>query len=435
MSRSDPTPERLRRTGLLTLAGIALFAFLLSRLPRLFAPSFTDYVLRIDLVDGADGLAVGNPVLVAGIPHGSITAVTPIDDSTDRPDVIEVDFNVASSIPMAPNARVTRVTGLGNDGTALSIESLGTPGQTFPTAQRRIVRLAALTPESGLAKTIGRWNAGTVTSIDANLESAADRLSDLSTEIRGRFDDLRAAILELMQDVEPERLVIERNVQELGARLERIRKAWSELTVAFGSVRRDVESSGRVIDDRLDDWQRGWKRIQDHAGVVRADVDAVQAEVERIRSRMQDITTNLDAAIADGRRAIDALMDVAPETRRAMQRTLARMVLAGGQLRMATQNLVPVAVEAILVSPDRRSEERRMLLEAVGDAVLAGLDLEDAMRRTRMLARAQQGVEDPALPVADLVEPLERVVGELDRLLDAIYRRLRMEIAEDLPDR
>ena len=76
-----------------------------------------------------------------------------------------------------------------------------------------------------------------------------------------------------------------------------------------------------------------------------------------------------------------------------------------------------------------------MLLEAVGDAVLASLDLEDAMRRTRMLARAQQGVENPTLPVADLVDQLERVVGELDRLLDAIYRRLRMEIAEDLLDR
>ena len=111
------------------------------------------------------------------------------------------------------------------------------------------------------------------------------------------------------------------------------------------------------------------------------------------------------------------------------------MVLAGGQLRLSLQNLLPMAIEAILTRPDRQSEERQLLLEAVGDAVLAGLSLEDAMRRTRMLTQRYGDGNDLDLPVAEMVEPLEGVVEELDRLLEAIYRRLRTEIAEELPRR
>ena len=150
---------------------------------------------------------------------------------------------------------------------------------------------------------------------------------------------------------------------------------------------------------------------------------------------MLDIARSFESAIADGRAVMTTTEIVLPEVNHAIQRTLARMVLAGGQLRLALQNLLPMAIEAILTRPDQKSEERRLLLEAVGDAVLAGLNLEDAMRRTRMLTQRFGDGNELDLPVAEMVEPLEGVVEELDRLLETIYRRLQTEIAEELPRR
>lgn len=435
MPRSEPTPAELRRTGLLTLVGIAVFAFLVVQIPGLFSPSYRDYTLRVNLAEGAAGLAVGNPVYVAGIDHGRITRVTPIADEIDRLHAIEVDFVVDRDIPLSSDAKITRVAGLGNNSAALSIESLGTPGRDFPNEKQRFVRLATSTTESSMSKVIGPDNAATITAIEGHLESAEGELSRRSVQLRHGIRELRISIGELMLDLEPERLFVERSIAKLGSRLRRIEEAWTVLAPELAALQNEVSTHQATVEDHVDDWIKGWGRIQNNALIMERDVDGLLAEVEKIKPRMLDIARSFESAIADGRAVLTTTEIVLPEVNHAIQRTLARMVLAGGQLRLALQNLLPMAIEAILTRPDQRSEERRLLLEAVGDAVLAGLNLEDAMRRTRMLTQRFGDGNELDLPVAGMVEPLEGVVEELDRLLETIYRRLQTEIAEELPRR
>ncbi len=435
LPRSEPTPAKLRRTGLLTLVGIAVFAFLVVQIPGLFSPSYRDYTLRVNLAEGAAGLAVGNPVYVAGLQYGRITRVTPIADTIDRLHAIEVDFVVDQGIPLSPNARITRIAGLGNNSAALSIESLGTPGLGFPSEDQRFMRLATSTAETSMSKVIGPDNAATVTAIDWYLESTEGKLSRRSVELRHGFQELRIAIRELMLDLEPERLFVQRSIATLGTRLRRIEDAWSVLAPELAAIQTDVSTQRAMVEDHLDDWIERWGRIRTDVLTIEQDVDGLMTEVKKIKPRMLDLARSFESAIADGRAVMTTTKIVLPEVNHAIQRTLARMVLAGGQLRLALQNLLPIAIEAILTRPDQQSEERRLLLEAVGDAVLAGLNLEDAMRRTRMLTQRYGDGNELDLPVAEMVEPLEGVVEELDRLLGAIYRRLQTEIAEETPRR
>ncbi len=433
MSRSEPTSAELRRTGLLTLIGIVVFATLVVQLPNLFSPSYTDYMVRIELEEGADGLDAGNTVLVAGLPHGVITRVAPIPNpETGIPDAIEVGFELETSIPIAPDAVITRVAGLGNDGASLSIGSLGTPGRPFPSPKQRILRLATSTSERGMVSVLGRYNAEAITRIGDNLDAIERRIPARAKATMMQFDALRAAIGELLLDLEPQRLFVEQSLRNLGPRIKTIEKHWAEIGPKLAMLQADFAKDRTEFERHLAGWRRDWERMESDLGRIRGGVDVVMAEVEKIRPRMTGLIRNFDTAISDGRALMVTLQTVGPEFGSGIQRTLARMVLAGGQLRLATQNLLPLAIEAITTSPDARSEARQMLLEAVGDAVLAGITLEDAMRRTHMLTRVYG---DGDLPVAEMVEPLDRVVSELDRLLESIYRRLRLEIDEDLADR
>jgi hypothetical protein len=105
------------------------------------------------------------------------------------------------------------------------------------------------------------------------------------------------------------------------------------------------------------------------------------------------------------------------------------MTLAGGQLVLAFDNLLPMALEAILVSPDAASESRRRTLEAVEDAVLAGSNLRDAARRLENFATMNQPLLESKPELAPLVtEPLADAVTDLERMLQRLAEVLRREI-------
>ena len=117
----------------------------------------------------------------------------------------------------------------------------------------------------------------------------------------------------------------------------------------------------------------------------------------------------------------------APELSDGIARMLARLVLAGGQLKLAVNDLFPIVLEAITTRPDRASDSRRLLQEAVDDTVLAGIDLRDAARRLERLERLHRNGEDPG---GAPIPSLEDAVTRFEKMVDALAERLRREIID-----
>jgi hypothetical protein len=107
------------------------------------------------------------------------------------------------------------------------------------------------------------------------------------------------------------------------------------------------------------------------------------------------------------------------------------MTLAGGQLVLVFDNLLPIVIEAILVSPDSSSESRRRTLEAVQDAVMAGSTLRDAARRLDSFATLNQPLLKLNPDLAPLVsDPLSDAIADLEKMLHRLAEVLRREIQE-----
>ena len=120
------------------------------------------------------------------------------------------------------------------------------------------------------------------------------------------------------------------------------------------------------------------------------------------------------------------------EASNSIPKALANMKLAGGQLTLAFENLLGLALEAIMISPDVDSETRRRLLEAVNSAVRAGMDARLAADRMRNLTKI-----DPSRFEADpdslnaFVEPFQAAVNRLDAILDQLSRTVADAVVAD----
>ena len=155
-----------------------------------------------------------------------------------------------------------------------------------------------------------------------------------------------------------------------------------------------------------------------------------------VKKTIQSRTCDEAAMIAEVSALEDAesvrvrLQKLGPEASEGLARTMARMVLAGGQLKRAIDDLLPLAIEAVLTRPNRASASRRLLLEAGNDAVEAGLQLRDAARRLEMLDRLRPLLDPDATlpPIPDLDEATDRLSDTLDRLAE----RLREVIEQEL---
>ncbi len=99
---------------------------------------------------------------------------------------------------------------------------------------------------------------------------------------------------------------------------------------------------------------------------------------------------------------------------------------------MALNDLVPLALRAITISPDRRSVSRRLLLESVNDIVSAIAEVRDAARRLDTLSRLADEMPsgEPDFD-ADVAASLEARVEALEGLLESLGVRLQAEIRAD----
>ena len=163
---------------------------------------------------------------------------------------------------------------------------------------------------------------------------------------------------------------------------------------------------------------------------VQEDVSAMQAFTRNLEPRLETAALDLQNALEVAEAAAIRLRTLSPEVSVGLARTMARMVLAGGQLKLATQDLLPLALEAITTRPDRASLSRRLLLESTNDVVLAGMDLRDAARRLERSSRSPGSdpgnVSDPRPGVMEALQRLEQTLERLgDRLRDEIEGELR----------
>jgi hypothetical protein len=149
----------------------------------------------------------------------------------------------------------------------------------------------------------------------------------------------------------------------------------------------------------------------------------------KIRGMQRDLVSALD----ESRRLIGATSELLPEMAASIRPSMARMALAGGQLAFAFDDLLPLVIEAVLISPDAASESRRRTLQAVQDAVLAGSNLRDAARRLENFATMNRPLLESNPELAPIVaDPLTDAVSDLEKMLQRLAEVLRREILEPL---
>ena len=156
----------------------------------------------------------------------------------------------------------------------------------------------------------------------------------------------------------------------------------------------------------------------------------MQRRLVELEPKLAGVRLDVRSALEDAESVRVRLQELGPEASEGLARTMARMVLAGGQLKRAIDDLLPLAIEAVLTRSNRASASRRLLLEAGNDAVEAGLQLRDAARRLEMLDRLRPLLDPDATlpPIPDLDEATDRLSDTLDRLAE----RLREVIEQEL---
>jgi hypothetical protein len=433
MAAKNRTPKELQTAGAIVVTIGALAAWGLTWLPTLFAPRTTEYSASIPLAMGARGLEAGGPVLYGGAPRGKITSVrTKRDSATGMPTDIRVGFTLSSSLPLAADATISKSIGVAGTNGAIAISDPGTPDQFFRKHEARVLRVKPTGGESGGAAftMLGRENSRLLTKI-------SETLSRMGDDLPPRMAAVATSIRRLQ-------VILERLEIEIGSGFEERQTRFTELI-----------AEGRTLENSLLVLQSGVLEIRPSADSLQADVDLmtskfikngriIRRKIAVMQEMMRGVEENLDgefvpeirgmqrdliSAVDESRRLIGTTKELLPEFAASIRPSMARMTLAGGQLVLAFDNLLPMALEAILVSPDAASESRRRTLEAVEDAVLAGSNLRDAARRLENFATMNQPLLESKPELAPLVtEPLADAVTDLERMLQRLAEVLRREI-------
>ena len=186
------------------------------------------------------------------------------------------------------------------------------------------------------------------------------------------------------------------------------------------------------IEQEVRDWSPVLERIMRGSEIAGQDVAAMSRRLDELAPRLRTARHDLESAMQDAESAWVRIRLLAPEASEVLQRTMARMVLAGGQLRRALNDVLPLAVQAITITPDRRSLSRRRLLESVNDVMGAITDVRDAARRLETVARLADERPSAAFTFdAESTAELDARVADFERLLDALEVRLQTEIEAD----
>jgi hypothetical protein len=435
MAAKTRTSKELQTAGAILVVVGGLAAWGLTWIPVLFATSTTEYLALIPLSAGGRGLEAGGPVLYGGAPRGTITSVrTERDPTTGMPSEIRVGFALDSALPLAADATISKSTGIAGTNTAIAISDPGTPRMVFRDDQERILRVKRTDADSGSAAVtlLGRENSRLLTEINEALARMGNNLPPKLTAVGISIRKLQAILVGLQI--------------EIGSDVDRQRARFAALI-----------AEGRGLEKSLQNLQSGILKTQKFAGLLETDIDVatqqfvtdgklVEQNMDLIHTQVLGIEQALDhdfapklrsmqreliSTIDESRRLIGTTKELLPEFAASIEPSMARMTLAGGQLVLVFDNLLPIVIEAILVSPDSSSESRRRTLEAVQDAVMAGSTLRDAARRLDSFTTLNQPLLKLNPDLAPLVsDPLSDAIADLEKMLKRLVEVLRREIQE-----
>ncbi|MDA0296011.1 MAG: hypothetical protein O3A19_03270 [Planctomycetota bacterium] len=437
MAANERTPKELQTAGAILVVVGVLGAWGLTWLPVLFAAKTTEYLALIPLSIGARGLEAGGPVLYGGAPRGEITSVrTERDLTTGMPTEIQVGFTLNSSLPLAANAAISKSLGIAGTNGAIAISDPGTHDKAFKNDEERILRIKSTGAESGSGALtlLGRENSRLLTNISEDLSRMGDDLPPHLRAFASSFRRLKA-ILENLQievdaglearqtrfdDLIAEGRAIEEHLLELRSGIGETQPIAASLQTNIDIATRNFANDGRIIRRRSGEMQETMQGIlEDRGGEL----------TPKIRGMQRDLVSALD----ESRRLIGATSELLPEMAASIRPSMARMALAGGQLAFAFDDLLPLVIEAVLISPDAASESRRRTLQAVQDAVLAGSNLRDAARRLENFATMNRPLLESNPELAPIVaDPLTDAVSDLEKMLQRLAEVLRREILEPL---
>ena len=434
MSADAPTSRQLRRLGAVVVVLIFGLGLAVTRIPEMLQAESAKWVVTIPLRDGVDGLQVGGEVLIGGIPRGEITGVEEIKGETSGPvlsrELIRVEFKLDRNIVLARNAVIRRgSTSAGNIG-YLDIKYPGSRNHRFKPGEEPVISIARSTPRGGpLESLIGRTNGEMLerilSSSEVFIQDAEDRRGIVNSELRSIQIQIKQLDLQQSRDI----FRITNEVQRIIARYREILERMPLLERASTRLRADADSEADDIRAELDAWRRRLLLIDIDLDTGQEDVDRMRRFSERLEPRLQAVALDLQSALEDASSIAIRTRSLRPEVSDGLSRTMARMILAGGQLKLAMNDLAPMAIKAITTRPDRASESRRLLLESTNDVVLAGMQLRDA---ARFLEQASRRGRADVHRESDPPPNLDQSLRTLEETMDRLAERLRREIEADL---
>lgn len=434
MSSEAPTSRQLRVLGAIVLIAIAGLGLFIAKVPSLLGPDVVDWVVTVPVKDGADGLEAGGDVLVGGMLRGRILEVGEIEGSVPGPTgpqaLIRIDFELDKSVVLARDAIISRgVTTAGNIG-FLNIRFPGSAKRRFKSGEQRVIPIwEGPSPGGASASLIGFVNSEMIERISVQAQALAKKVKARDESMASELLEISTMIQQLGLDVDADIPRVLAMVAQLGERVRLILERLPLLREAANRAQSEAMQTSDELERELGEWRLRFELIEVGTAEIEEGVGAMQAFARNLEPRLKATILDLRNATMDAESVSIRLRKLSPEISDDLNRTLARMVLAGGQLKLAINDLLPLAIEAISTRPDRASLSRRLLLESTNDVVLAGMDLRDAARRLDALSRSPESTRGEDLePRPGLGEALQR----LERTLERLGERLRLEIEGEL---
>ncbi|MAD77881.1 MAG: hypothetical protein CMJ51_00745 [Planctomycetaceae bacterium] len=426
MSRENRSPKFLRRTGAIMIAVVLGLGVGASKIPDLLRPAQTTYVATLPLSHGASGIAAGSSVEIGGLPQGRVILIK--DQIASKKQLIEIHFELDRRFVLSSDALIRLRVGIAGTNGVLNIRDQGTKKSRFQPGEPRVIAVSLSEPSGGSAGVLlGRTNG-------LLIEKIATLTDDANTAISTRVQLTSLLVSAILDRIEAFVQMTRPDLVVIQDELKALRTQFSKILARQPLAERAIESLQTAAETDTAHVRKELLRIRDRFDLIDIDVRAMQGDMGEIIDEASDMRARVIAAGSDLESALNDLNSIAtrfkihaPEFRDGIARMLARLVLAGGQLKLALNDLFPIVLEAITTHPDRASESRRLLREAVDDTVLAGIDLRDAARRLERLERLHRNGEDPG---AAPIPSLEDVVTRFEKMVDALAERLRREIID-----
>lgn len=433
--------------GIFLLAGLAAFVVVALVLAG-FRESFvakTPYVIRLSLADGAEGLIVGSPVKVGGIPVGRVTGLKL--EPSGGADKSEMDIlatvSVNADIHLLRNAVAYLQRPLLGGSAWFNLPSLGARGDAtgpggvaagdagylaageelkgviappeilaqagYGPEQRKqvqeIIKSAKAIAESGerLTTRLDRVAAeleGDVKRFVKTANESADDVKDVTGQFRARSPEWTKQVDSVLTRVDKSSATLAGSLEKADKFVDSVREGWAGWR---GQVDTFIGTANTLAGKLNTD---GYKRLTDALDAAKAGVEVGQRLLERG-----------DRMLAEGEPAV--------------RESLANLRMASDQLAM-TLGEVRRAPWKLLYQPGRKELEQELVYDAARRYAEAASDLN---RATQALAAIGGSLGKPeASRSAEEQAQVKRVLARLDETVKAydevereFLRRLKAE--------